>query len=370
MAIFGWYLPAQAQGQTYTLRLHHYMPADSVEHTKWLIPWARLIEEDSRGRLKIEVHPNMQLGGRATELYDQARQGTVDIVWTLAGYSPGRFPRFEVFELPWIAAADGIRSSAAAWDFYLNHARDEFADVKVLALFTHAKGTLFLRDRDVKRPDDIAQLPISVPSPTIGETVTALGAVAKTIPAPEIAKALTDNAIAGFLLPYQAVPSLNVGKAINRVTEFMGDRALYTSVYLFVMNKARYESLPEDLRSIVDERSGHRLSARLGWQFDVWERDGRRIIEQSGAQIARVDNGDLRRWRAAAVGRVGSWVAKHNASGGDGQMLLETVGQLIEDYAPPEASEIAPRQREAHFGVAREKTSCSDVSLVDGLPCH
>src|SRR5262245_14982173 len=79
---------AQAEDSSYILRVHHYFLPSSVEHTDWLVPWARLIEEASKGRLKVEIHPDMQLGGRAMELYDQARTGVVDIVWTITGYSP------------------------------------------------------------------------------------------------------------------------------------------------------------------------------------------------------------------------------------------------------------------------------------------
>ena len=50
----------------------------------------------------------MQLGGTPPQLYDQARDGVADIVWTLPGYTPGRFPRIEVFELPFVAHKRGI----------------------------------------------------------------------------------------------------------------------------------------------------------------------------------------------------------------------------------------------------------------------
>src|SRR5262249_25584059 len=144
---------AQAEDSSYTLRVHHYFLPSSVEHTGWLVPWARLIEQASKGRLKVEIYPNMQLGGRATELYDQARTGVVDIVWTITGYSPGRFPRLEVFELPWVASSDAIRASATAWDYYEQYAKHEFADVKLLAISTTGRGTLFMRAREVKRPN-------------------------------------------------------------------------------------------------------------------------------------------------------------------------------------------------------------------------
>jgi TRAP-type transport system periplasmic protein len=54
----------------------------------------------------------MQLGGAPPQLYDQARDGVADIVWTLPGNTPGRFPRIEVIELPFIAHKRGARERA------------------------------------------------------------------------------------------------------------------------------------------------------------------------------------------------------------------------------------------------------------------
>ena len=71
----------------------------------------------------------MQLGGTPPQLYDQAKDGVADIVWTLPGYTAGRFPKSEVFELPFIAG-NGEQNSPAAWEFYQKHLQDEFKDVK------------------------------------------------------------------------------------------------------------------------------------------------------------------------------------------------------------------------------------------------
>jgi len=332
LAAIGWAQTARSQEQTYTLRLQHYLRADSVEHNDWLLPWTRLIEADSKGRIKFEIFPAMKFGGKATELYDQARTGVVDIVWTITGYSPGRFPRLEVFELPWVAASDAIRASAAAWDFYERYARREFADVKLLAISTTGKGTLFMRDREAKRPSDLSQLPIRVPSPTVGHTITSYGAIPKTLTVPELAPALSKGDVAGLVTPYRMISTNKLGQFVNHVTEFLGDEALYTSVYLIVMNKDRYWSLPRELRNIIDDRSGHQLSARLGWQIDLWERDAQRSVRESGAQVVNVEGEDLELWKAAATDQIAAWIAKRDAAGDNGRMLLEAVRKIAAEY--------------------------------------
>ncbi|MCX7373609.1 MAG: C4-dicarboxylate ABC transporter, partial [Alphaproteobacteria bacterium] len=89
-----------ARAQELTLRLHHFLPAVSNVHRHFLMPWAQKIAADSNNRLRVQIFPSMQLGGAPPQLYDQARDGVVDIIWTLPGNTPGRFPRIEAFELP------------------------------------------------------------------------------------------------------------------------------------------------------------------------------------------------------------------------------------------------------------------------------
>jgi TRAP-type C4-dicarboxylate transport system substrate-binding protein len=332
LATFGWTQAARAQEQTYTLRFHHYLPAKSVEHNDWLLPWTRLVEESSKGRLKIETYPAMGLGGKATELYDQVKSGAVDMIWTITGYSPGRFPRLEVFELPWVSDSDAIRASAAAWEFYERYAREEFDDVKLLAISTTGKGTLFMRSRQAKRPADLAQLPIRVPSPLVGQTIKGYGALPKAIAVPELASALSKGEVEGLVTPYRMISTNKLEKLVNHVTEFVGDEALYTSVYLIVMNKARYRSLPRELRNVIDDRSGHRLSALLGWQIDQWEREAQRNVRETLGQVVNVEGDELKLWQAASAEQIAAWVAKRDAAGDNGRMLLQAVRKIAEQY--------------------------------------
>ena len=88
-----------ASAEEVTLKVHHFLPPGSTAHAKFITPWCDKINKESAGRLKCQIYPAMQLGGTPPQLIDQARDGIADIVWTLPGYSAGRFPAVEVFEL-------------------------------------------------------------------------------------------------------------------------------------------------------------------------------------------------------------------------------------------------------------------------------
>jgi TRAP-type C4-dicarboxylate transport system substrate-binding protein len=324
-------LPAAAQ--EVTLKLHHFLPAVGIEHRGWIEPWAKRVEAASGGRIRIEIYPSMQLGGKAPQLFDQARDGVVDIAWTLAGYTPGRFPRLEAFELPFVASDKGRVTSAALWEYLGSHAAADLKDVKVLAISAHGKGNLFAKDKVVVRPADIAGLKIRVPSRTINDTLALLGASPQGIPAPGVPEALAKGVVDGVMFPYEVVPAFKVHELTNRVTEWMGDRALYTAVFLFVMNKASYDKLPDDLRQVIDDNSGLALSVEAGGKWDEWDQLGRDAVASQNGQVTKVDGAELEAWKAATAPVIDKWIAERTAAGDDGAALVKAARELIAKHA-------------------------------------
>ena len=133
---------AHAQQPPVVLKLHHFLSPVAYAHTRFLTPWAKSVEKDSGGRIRIDLFPSMQLGGTAPQLYDQAVNGTADIVWTLPGMTPGRFPRIEVFELPFVADKRAVANARAVQQLYETRLRDEFKEVQPICVWAHDQGVL------------------------------------------------------------------------------------------------------------------------------------------------------------------------------------------------------------------------------------
>ncbi len=126
---------SEARAHGVTLKIHHYLPADSPFHTQFLLPWKEKLENESDGHLRIQIYPAMQLGGSPSHLYDQVKDRTADIVWTPVENEAWRFPAFEVFNLPLMTnTAKG--SNRALWEYVQAHnlAKKEFAGVRLLAV--------------------------------------------------------------------------------------------------------------------------------------------------------------------------------------------------------------------------------------------
>ena len=112
-------MATSAAAQEVTLRLHQFLPAQANVPKLVLDVWADNVEEASGGRIEIQRFPSMQLGGTPPQLIDQAIDGVADIVWGVNGFTPGRFPRTEVFELPFFTT-DAGSASAAYWQMFEN----------------------------------------------------------------------------------------------------------------------------------------------------------------------------------------------------------------------------------------------------------
>ncbi|MGA0794873.1 MAG: C4-dicarboxylate ABC transporter, partial [Quisquiliibacterium sp.] len=100
MAVGALGVSGQTRAAEVTLRFHQMLPPQAAIPAKAIAPWARKVEAESKGRIRVQLFPSMQLGGKPPELFDQARDGVVDLIWTVLGYTPGRFPKCEAFELP------------------------------------------------------------------------------------------------------------------------------------------------------------------------------------------------------------------------------------------------------------------------------
>jgi TRAP-type C4-dicarboxylate transport system substrate-binding protein len=322
-----------ALAQQVTLKLHHFVPAQANQQKFWFEPWAKKLEQESGGKLKVEIYPSMQLGGKQPQLFDQAKDGVVDIVWTVSGSTPGRFPRLEVFELPFLSHAIGEKTAPAVWDFYQVYAKDELKDVKALAVWGFGSGVLFTKDVVIKTPADANGLKLRASNRQTNDAFALIGAQPQSIPPPGVPEALAKGVVDGVVFPYDAVIPFKLDELTNRVSEFGGDRNFYNSVLLFVMNKAKYDGLPADLKKVIDDNSGAALSRDLGRKWDEWDKIGRAAVLKRNTPIHVIDGADLTAWKKATEPITAKWIEERNKAGDNGAELVKTAQDLVAKYS-------------------------------------
>ncbi len=318
--------------QAVTLKFHTFMsPTSNV----WLAmhkPWMDKVEKESGGRIKFEGYPAMQLGGTPVQLYDQAKDGVVDVVWTLPGNTAGRFPRIEVFELPFIMS-NAEATSKAYWEYVQTMAPDEFKDTQVLALQVHGPGVIHTVDKPVKSIADMRGLKLRAPTRQVTKLMGVLGATPVGMPLPQIPDALSKGTITGCVIPWEVVPSVKVNELTKFHAEFdPAGGSLYTTTFVMAMNKAKYNSLAPDLKKVIDNNSGMATSAWLGKVQQGNDIPGRKTASDRGNTIYTVSAAEAQEFRRKSRTVEVEWVEDMNKKGFDGKKLLDTARSLIEKH--------------------------------------
>ena len=323
-------MPVQAQ--TVTLRLHQFLPPQAVVPTKALIPWAKKVEAESGGRIKVQLFHAMQMGGTPAQLFDKARDGVADITWTVLGYTPGRFNKSEVFELPFMCSGGAENCSRAFQEYVDKNAADEFKSVKLLAVHTHGPG-LFHTKAPVTGLESLRGMKIRGGSRIINNMLVKLGATPVGMPVPAVTDALTKGVIDGTTVPWEVTPSVKIAELVKNHTTFAGKDGLYTQTFAFSMNKAAYDNLPPDLKKVIDNNSGVETAALFGRAMDEGDKIGREIAVKAGNNIVSLDALETQRWRRTAATVETDWIAEVKGKGIDGARLVSEARALVAKHA-------------------------------------
>jgi TRAP-type C4-dicarboxylate transport system substrate-binding protein len=315
--------------QSVTLKFHTFMSPQSNVWLNMHKAWMDKVTAESQGRIKFEAYPAMQLGGSPVQLYDQAKDGVVDVVWTLPGNTPGRFPRIEAFELPFMMN-NAQATSKAYWEYVQTVAKDEFRDVHLIALQVHGPGVIHMRNKLVKTAADLVGSKVRGPTRQITKMLGLLGATPVGMPLPAITDSLSKGVIDGCVIPWEVVPSVKVNELAKFHSEFdPAGGALYTTAFVMAMNKAKYASLAPDLKAAIDKHSGMETSAWLGKTQQAGDVAGRESASKLGNSIYTVPAAEAQEFKRKARLVEVEWMQDMDKRGFNGKQLLDTARDLI-----------------------------------------
>jgi len=323
---------ASAAPEVTILKLAHFLPSSSNPHQFLFLPWCDKINKESGGRLKCQIYPSMQLGGTPAQLLDQARDGVADIIWTVPTYQAGRFTKSEVFELPFMVKSSE-KGSQAMWDYVNKNAMDEFKGVKLLFVHLHDGSQLHFGTKSVKTLEDIKGLKVRAPTRIGSKTLAALGAVPVQMPAPAVPESISKAVVDGASIPWEVTTSLKLQEICKTTTETAPHQAKHSNaIFAFAMNPAKYNSLPADLKKVIDNNSGLAASKWAGKTEDSWTAKARKVAVDRHNTINVLTDAEYKRWIKATESVDDGWIKEVNAKGGNGAALLSDAKALLKKY--------------------------------------
>jgi TRAP-type C4-dicarboxylate transport system substrate-binding protein len=315
--------------QEYVLKLHHMLGAKAPAQTNMLEPWVKAVEENSGGKVKIEIYPAMTLGGSPPELVQQARDGVVDIVWTVNGYTPGQFPRTEVFELPGVFVNDIKATNLAMYDMFDEYLADDYKGLEVMWLHVHAGQAIMSVDKEVRSPADLAGMKIRIPSRTGAWVIEALGASPIAMPVPEVPSALSKKVAEATLLPWEIIPPLKLFNQIDYFVEGENSTRLGTTTFQVSMNKAKWDSLPADIQKAFSDASGRDWWAKVADAWRGGDNFGIKMATDNGKTHVVLTGAETQAFLDALAPVQQRWIDEVTGAGLDGAGLVAKAKEMV-----------------------------------------
>jgi TRAP-type C4-dicarboxylate transport system substrate-binding protein len=316
-------VPWQAANAAEELKLAGFVPPTHVIWANVLTPWTKEIAALSKDELTIRMFPAMQLGGKPPELYRQVVRGISDITFTLPGYTSADFPMMALTELPGTATSgdDGTRKLWAHFDKFL--ARD-FKETKVLMLWNSDTAGLMSRSKPIRTLEDMKGMKIRTPSAAQSAQIRALGAIPIDMPANQIYNNLDRGVIDASMIPLSAALDF---KLIEVVKYFTVDAPLGRSPFLVAMNKGRYEKLPANLKKVIDDTTGLKLSLKGADTYDKKNHEALEAAKKS-REVIPLSAEERKRWIAAFKPMIQAEVARGEKAGLPARGLVDAYGLL------------------------------------------
>jgi TRAP-type transport system periplasmic protein len=322
-----------AKSQEVTLRVHSFLPPVANPMKYWVTPWAEKVEKESNGRIKVQVFPSMQLGGKAEQLLAQVRDGVVDVAWALPGFTPGVMPKLEIFELPFLHRSTNA-TVRALQEYVPKHMKKEFEPYHVLLVHCHA-GALFMTRDPINKVEDFQGMKLRSYSRTNAWILEALGAAPLQVALPELAPMLSKGTVTGSILPYEIAPSVKMQDLTEYFTTLAPPQPrLSTAIFTFLMNKQKYESLPPDLKKVIDNNSGANLVDLAIKTWDQIEVDGEKVMHSKPKnKFVSLSAEETAKFKTKVQPVFERFKKLLNDGGDDGAKLLAEVEALEAKYS-------------------------------------
>jgi TRAP-type C4-dicarboxylate transport system substrate-binding protein len=291
-----------------------------------LEPWCQALAKDSGGRISCKIFPAMTIGGTPAQLVDTVKNGVADVIWTAPGYTTGRFPVMEAMELPFVIR-DSVSGSRAAWAFYQRHAQAEFSAYKVLSV--SMDGGMAVHASKPLKTDVLAGLKLRASGRMMAKTLSALGAIPVAMPPPQITESVAKGVIDGALSAWEQVVPFKLDEVTRyHVEPAAGQPFPASAVVMLLMNKARYDALPADLKAVVDRWSGAALVDLFGQVWSEETEAGRKRVAETGHVVQRWSERDVAAMLKATAPVEAEWVQQMDAKGLHGKELAAAAHQF------------------------------------------
>ena len=323
-----------AMAETIELKVSHYLPPNHTIHQE-LTRWAAEVGEKSGGRLKVTVFPAGQMGP-ITRQFDLARTGAADVAFFLHGALPGRFALTEVSHLPYTFYPDGASKpvtaaqASAIMTSLAPQLAAEHEGTRILYVISSPNVSLFFNKAVVHRPADMKGMRIRHNGPIAAQMIELWGATPAAVAPAELADALQKGTVDGMTFNYEGAQSFQFAPVTKSVTE----NNAYGGSFALVINAKKYESLPPDLKKVIDSTTGVDAAQRVGAAYDKAEATGREYFLANKVEIVVPTADERKAFQTPVMPLVGKTIDALESKGLKARKLYDDIRAQVNASKP------------------------------------
>jgi TRAP-type C4-dicarboxylate transport system substrate-binding protein len=310
-----------------TLTMSSWVPPTHSLTRDVLGGWAKEVERVTNGRVKFQMLPKHPVAPGGT--FDGVRDGLMDVSFVTASYTPARHPLPLLAELPGNGATAEINSVAYSrihWKYL--HQAGEYKGVKLLGVFTHGPGQMFMTKKPVNSVADLAGMKVRSGGGISEASAKILGASPFVKPAPESYELLSSGVADATFFPSESIRSFKLDKIVKFATVFPG--GFYSSSFGFFMNEDKWNKLSKQDQDAIMSVSGESLARLAGKSWDAADKEGWEALRAAGATIQEASPAFVADVRKRTEPLVQDWIKAAKAKGIDGdKALAEFRAELV-----------------------------------------
>ncbi len=287
--------------------------------------WAKEVEKRTKGKVKIKTFPGGTLL-EAKSMFDGVVAGGADIGCLATAYQPGRFKELEVMDLP-IGFPSAEVASAVMWDLFEKYNPESLKKVKVLTLFTCAPAQI-LSKKAIRKLEDLEGVKLRAAGTGV-EWMKLLGAAPVGMPQSDVPEALQKGVIQGNVTSMDVLKDMKYAEYCPFVT--VGN--LWVVPFAVVMNKNKWNSLPNDVKKVFDDFRRDQV-IWTGKYVDGHAKDAMEWSKKEyKVEFIPLTTEQKAKWMAKVAPLVDNYIKKMDAAKLPGKQIVEDAKRLTEKYS-------------------------------------
>lgn len=315
---------ADAKGDKITLSYAFFAP-DSTFPAVQMKEWAKELEKRTDGQVEVELF----FGGsllEANNMFDGVSNGTADIGLTATTYEPGRFPLLEISDLP-SGYPNSEVASQVVNDLIEEYPPDALSDFKVITSFA-TEPSYIQSVAPVSNLKEMSGKQLRI-SGALTPVMKKLGAAPVGMSQAEVPEALQTGVIEGNISSREVLKDFKLAETIKYVTDY----PLTITSFVAVMNKEKWEELPANVKTVIDELNGE-MSVFTGRYLDDHVEEAMQWSKETeDLKVVSLSSEEERKWEETLKVVQEQAVSKADAEGLPGSEYRDRLYELVEKYS-------------------------------------